>query len=122
MRLLKIFTVVLAIVSGAFSLFAQERVVAQSAPATERIDIIKTVHLFPNPAEEFVHVRSEHIQAADIKITLHNIIGNQIPAETEVIDEHEIRIRVKDFTSGYYLISLRDDKRNQTATVKFLKR
>lgn len=122
MRLLKIFTIVLTIVSGAFSLFAQERVVAQAAPTTERIDIIKSVHLFPNPAEEFVHVRSENIQAADVKVTLHNIIGNQINAETEVVDEHEIRVRVKDFTSGYYLISLRDNKRNLTATVKFLKR
>ena len=121
MSLLKIFTIVLTIVSGAFSLFAQDRV-AQAAPATERIDVIKSVHLFPNPAEEFVHVKSEHIQASDVKISLHNIIGNQINAETEVVNEHEIRIRVKDFTSGYYLISLRDDKRNLTATVKFLKR
>lgn len=120
MRLLRIFTVFTIIVSGAFSLFAQER--PSQANTSERIDVIKSVHVFPNPAQEFVHIKSDYIQAADVKLTLHNIIGNEIPSETEIVGEHELRVRVKDFVSGYYLISLRDEKNKQTATVKFLKR
>jgi hypothetical protein len=120
MRLLRIFTVVMMIVSGAFTLFAQERT-PQTIPA-ERVDVIKSLHIFPNPAEEFVHVRSEYLNSADIKLTIHNIIGNEIPSETEVVDEHELRVRVKDFTTGYYLIALRDEKKKITTTVKFLKR
>jgi hypothetical protein len=120
MRLLRIFTVALMIVSGALTVLAQERT-AQSAQA-ERIDIFKSVQVFPNPADEFIHIKSEQFHSADVKLTLHNIIGNEIPSETEVVDEHELRIRVKDFTTGYYLIAVRDEKRKMTATVKFLKR
>src|SRR5688572_6740017 len=63
----------------------------------------KAVHLWPNPADpavEYVHVKVEHVPASKIKLSLHNIIGNEIAIETEVVDEHELRVKVKDLASG----------------------
>jgi hypothetical protein len=85
-------------------------------------DITKSVHIYPNPAVDFVHIRLDRFSTDNIKLTVHNIIGNQVEVETEVIDEHEIRVRVKDLSSGYYLLALKDDQDRFKGTYKFLKR
>jgi hypothetical protein len=90
-----------------------------TGPQTE---IAKSVHIYPNPAVDFVHVRLDRFSTDNIKLTVHNIIGNQVEVETEVIDEHEIRVRVKDLTSGYYLLALKDDQDRFKGTYKFVKR
>ena len=87
-----------------------------------RHDISRNVQIFPNPAVEFVHVRLDHINVDNVKVSMHNIIGNEINIETERIDEHEIRIKVKDFDAGYYLLALKDDQSKFRGTYKFLKR
>src|SRR6478609_4085928 len=88
----------------------------------ERVETAKAVHLYPNPTTEFVHIRLESINIDHVKVTMHNIIGNELPIETEKVDDHELRIRVKDFDAGYYLLALRDDQSNFRGTYKFLKR
>ena len=83
---------------------------------------IKSVSIFPNPAVEFVSVKFEAPVAKQVRLTVHNVIGNTMELENEVIDEHEIKIRVKDLATGYYLISVKDDRINLSGTYKFLKR
>jgi hypothetical protein len=85
-------------------------------------DPIKSVSLFPNPAVEFINVKFEAPVAKQVRLTVHNVIGNAMELETEVIDEHEIKIRVKDLATGYYLISVKDERLNMSSTYKFLKR
>lgn len=87
-----------------------------------RAETVKAVHLYPNPTTEFVHIRLESMNIDHVKVTMHNIIGNELPIETEKIDDHEVRIRVKDFDAGYYLLALRDEQTNFRGTYKFLKR
>ena len=85
-------------------------------------DPIKSVSIFPNPAVEFVNVRFEAPIAKEVKLTVHNVIGNTMELESEVVDEHEIKIRVKDLATGYYLISVKNEHLNLSNTYKFLKR
>jgi len=85
-------------------------------------DPLKSVSIFPNPAVEFVHVKFEAPIAKQVRLTVHNVIGNIMELESEVIDEHEIKIRVKDLATGYYLISVKDQELNFSSTYKFLKR
>lgn len=85
-------------------------------------DPVKSVSIFPNPAVEFVNVRFEAPVAKEVKLTVHNVIGNMMELESEVIDEHEIKIRVKDLATGYYLISVKNEHLNLSSTYKFLKR
>jgi hypothetical protein len=120
MRLLKIFTVLAIVGCVAFSLPAQERVLASGQP--EQQETSRSVAIFPNPAVEYVHVRLEQVPANELSVSLHNIIGNEISVETEVLNEHEIRVRVKDLDAGYYLIALRNDKTNFRGTYKFVKK
>lgn len=87
-----------------------------------RLDLIKSVQVYPNPAFDFVHIRIDQFPVSNVKLTLHNIIGNEMNVETEVVDDHEIRIRVKDLAAGYYLVALKDDEDKFNGTFKFLKR
>lgn len=82
----------------------------------------KSIHIFPNPAVDFVHVRLEKVPAKTVSLSVHNIIGNEMKVEVEVVDEHELRIRVKELDAGYYLVALKDEDDHYRGTYKFLKR
>jgi hypothetical protein len=120
MHLRRILSVGILALATALRVFAQEgdSIKVQS----ERPDVFKSIQIFPNPAVEFVNVRVDHVKAEDIRVTLHNLIGNEMTIETEVIDEHVLRVRVKDFPVGYYLLALRDKNSRHSGTFKFVKR
>ena len=82
----------------------------------------KSISVYPNPAVDYVDINLDRLSAHKVRMTLYNIIGNKIEVETEVMDEHRVRIRIKDFASGYYLVALRDEETNFKGTYKFLKR
>ncbi len=118
MRFVKLFSVVLLLLAFQLS-------IAQSQPeasVTQEINFIKSVQLFPNPATEFVDVQLDQIPAEKVSLTLHNIIGNKLEIETEILDEHLIRVKVKDLASGYYLLAVKDEDSKFRGTYKFLKR
>lgn len=85
-------------------------------------DPVKSVEIYPNPATEYISVKFEAPVARKIRFTVHNVIGNTMELESEIIDEHEIKLRVKDLATGYYLISVKDERLNISSTYKFLKR
>ncbi|MEJ7646637.1 MAG: T9SS type A sorting domain-containing protein [Chryseolinea sp.] len=87
----------------------------------ERLDMKRGVTLFPNPTTDFISIRFEHINVGKMTVTMHNIIGNQISVSPEQIDDHELKIRVKDFDAGYYLLALKDEQSKFRGTYKFLK-
>ena len=85
----------------------------------------KAINIYPNPTNEssdYVNVRVAPFKSQNIKLSVHNIIGNEIPVEVEVVDEHELRIRVKELSSGYYLLTVKDHETNFRGTYKILKR
>jgi hypothetical protein len=106
---------------GAQVAYGQQTQGDNSTSAAE-FDIAKSVHIFPNPAVEYLNVKVEHVQAAKVKLTVHNILGNEMTIETEIVDEHELRVRVKDLATGYYLLAIKDDETKYRGTFKFLKR
>ncbi len=88
----------------------------------ERMDISKAVTIYPNPAaDEFVHIHVEDVDLSEAKVSLHNIIGNEMRVEKDLLDENTIRIKVKDLATGYYLIGLNDEKQKLKGIYKFLK-
>jgi hypothetical protein len=91
--------------------------------ATSR-DLSKSVHIYPNPASsgEYMYVKVADLPAEKIKVVLHNIIGNKMEIETEVYDINEIRVRIKDLASGYYMVSVKDNNSRSFGIFKWLKR
>ncbi|HMJ70829.1 MAG TPA: T9SS type A sorting domain-containing protein [Cyclobacteriaceae bacterium] len=81
-----------------------------------------SISIFPNPAIEYLNVKFDNPIAKKAKLTVHNVIGNTVEVESETIDDHEIRLKVKDLPVGYYLLAVRDEESNSRSTIKFLKR
>ena len=120
MRFLNPIVLVLLLLSIGEISFAQGSEVSISQP--EKVDFSKSVSLYPNPATEYVNIKLGTLNASEVKITLHNLIGNEVQIETESTEEHEIRVRVKDLSTGYYLLAIHDDQAKFRGTYKFLKR
>ena len=87
------------------------------------MDVAKHVQLYPNPAaEEWINVKIASVDAAKVEISMHNIIGNKLPVESEVVGEHELRVKVKDLASGYYFLALRENESGLRGTYKFVRK
>jgi hypothetical protein len=108
---------------GAFLSFVTHFAVGQAHDTfpPEHGDSAKLVKIFPNPAVEYLSVKFETPKARTIKLTLHNIIGNTMEVESELVDEYEIRLRVKDLPTGVYVLAVKEDGAPQNS-FKFLKR
>lgn len=119
MNLRKAFYIAFAIILTIQLGFAQGR---DEVFFAGRPDPVKSIQVYPNPATEFVSLKFEAPHAKKVKLSFHNILGNAIDLESEVMDEHEVRIRVKDLTTGYYFVSVQDEQSNFKSTYKFLKR
>ncbi len=85
-------------------------------------EIIKNTQVFPNPSVDYLHVRFENPIAKTAKIIVHSIIGNEIELESEIVDEYEVRLKVKELNTGYYILAVHDQSNNTKGTFKFLKR
>ncbi len=98
--------------------------IGQSAeePGHHPQEIIKSVQIYPNPSIDYLYVKFETPIAKTSTLIVHSIIGNQIETEQEAIDEYEIRVRVKDLNTGYYILAIHDQANNAKGTFKFLKR
>ena len=120
MRLIRL--VLIAALASTFQWAVAQQAPPDEFPVAQEMDIAKSVHIFPNPATEYVHIKVDQFPAEKVQLTLHNIIGNTLEIEKEIVDEHEIRIKVKDLASGYYLIAVKDDESKFRGTYKFLKR
>lgn len=78
--------------------------------------------MYPNPATDYLTIKLQTPNAATMNLAVHSVIGNILELEREVIDDYEVRIRVKDLPSGYYFLSIKEDNSGLKASYKFLKR
>ncbi len=85
-------------------------------------DPVKSIQIYPNPAFEFLTVKFESPVSKTSRLTFHSIIGNALELEQEVIDDYEIRVKVKDLPIGYYLIVVSEPNNSSRGIYKFLKK
>lgn len=84
-------------------------------------DPVKSVQVFPNPTTEFLTIKFETPIAEKAIYKIHNIIGNEMSLEAEVIDAYEVRFKVKDLHEGYYILAVQNSLTGAKSTYKFLK-
>jgi hypothetical protein len=122
MKTVKTILLTFALACLGMAAFGQGREGFDKMEPHDRSELNKSVHLYPNPAIEYLSVKFDEPVARRTKYSVHNIIGSTMEVESELVDEFEVRFRVKDLPTGYYLIVLKDDTSNQRGTFKFLKR
>lgn len=104
--------------------FGQTQGVISYAPEKTDLsnDLSKAITVYPNPATDFVNIKLSTLEASTAKITVYTILGNELQIDKETVNDHEVRLRVKDLATGYYLIAVRDEQLQFKSTYKFLKR
>ncbi len=85
-------------------------------------DPSKSVQVYPNPVVDYLTVKFESPVAKTSRLEIHTIIGNSLELEQDLIDEFEIRVKVKDLPTGYYIIAVYDIQNNSRGIYKFLKK
>lgn len=85
-------------------------------------DPVKDVQFYPNPAFDYLTVQFESPVAKTSKLIFHSIIGSLVEPEQEVINDSEIRVKVKDLPVGYYIMTIDNHVNNTRSVYKFLKK
>jgi hypothetical protein len=79
---------------------------------TDPQSVSKTIRFYPNPTNQdadYINVNVASLNSQKVKLALHNIIGNEIQVETEAVNDHELRIKIKGLSAGYYLVTVKDE-------------
>ena len=117
---MKTFYLLIVLIFAGLTSFAQGSDGIAFGP--EKNDFAKSITIYPNPVTDYVNIKLNTLDASKIKITLFNILGSEIQIESETVDQHEVRVRVKDLSVGYYLLAIKDESSQFRGTYKFLKR
>ena len=88
---------------------------------TESLQIGMDVDLFPNPAEEYLHVTIKNSQLKDVRIEMYNIIGNRLDFEVDKSNANTYKLNLKELHAGYYLVVVKDPISRFNKAYKFRK-
>ncbi len=79
------------------------------------------VAIYPNPATEFITIRSELSDFENVEFEIFSLIGNKVTHKVEKVSEAEYRIPVREYASGHYLLIIKDSKASYRRAFKFQK-
>jgi len=87
-------------------------------------NIVTTNHIeiYPNPVEDYLTIFIENSTLENVELEMYNIIGNSVNIEYEKVNEHNYRIKVKEFNPGYYFVVVKDPSKRFNKSFKFQKK
>ena len=115
--------IVVFLMAFAVQLYSQHREEARQATpyGIDRSENSQDIQLYPNPAPDYVYVKLGSLHANDVKLSVMNVIGSDLTPEVETVNEHEMRVRVKEMAPGYYFLAVKDEASRFKGIYKFLK-
>lgn len=109
----------------AFSGFAQtdngETVSPEINFSNQSLNVENKIEVYPNPAVEYIIVEVTNSTLEKVEFEMHSIIGNSIEIHSETLGNGKYRIPVKDLSSGYYFLVVKDELLRFKKAYKFLK-
>ena len=105
------------------SVFAQRGDIATPHNADFASNIIQEnqIELYPNPAVDYLTIEINSSEFNNVEFELHSIIGNKIRINPEEIEPNKYIIPLKEFSSGYYFLVVKDEFSRFKKAYKFLK-
>jgi hypothetical protein len=81
------------------------------------------VKAYPNPVIDELNIETqEGLKVEDLTIRIFSLIGTEMKISKEVEDSRKMRIDMKNFPPGYYLVSIRDEVSRRTDSMRILKK
>ncbi|MEQ8239457.1 MAG: T9SS type A sorting domain-containing protein [Cyclobacteriaceae bacterium] len=94
---------------------------AENVVFAETIEASNKLELYPNPAVDYLIIQINNSTLVDAEFELHSIIGNEIAIQTEDLGGGRYRIPVKNLSTGYYFVVIKDESSRYKKARKFLK-
>lgn len=121
-KMRKVFlSIVLLSILSAFTAQAQQSRVQQATgkEAVTQMDI----KYYPNPVVDQLIIEAGEDQAAErLTVRVLNLIGSEMKLDIDRSEPGKVKLNVNDFPTGYYMVSVRDDKNRQSQTFRILKK
>lgn len=114
-KLLLIFCFTL--ITGVFAQ-AQEHVASING---EQIKRNYKVNLYPNPAVDYLTVKTEDDNFEEAEFEIYTLIGSKVKIKVEKVDESEYRIPVREYAAGQYILIIKDNNTRYRRAFKFQK-
>jgi hypothetical protein len=69
---------------------------------------VKSINLFPNPANQFFIVELENLSGNEIVLEMYDLQGKQVisPLETQIINENSLNVNIPLLPTGIYVVKL----------------
>jgi hypothetical protein len=94
---------------------SEQIIIVDACTAVEESDFAKSIHLYPNPANDFIMIESDLLQGSSIRIF--DIAGKEVYQSLNANEKSRIDLNV--FNTGVYTIIISNEK--DTAHLKFIK-
>ena len=86
------------------------------------IEIKNQIEIYPNPSVNFLVIEIKNSELERVEFEMRSIIGNKVYIIPEEIGRKKYRINVKDFSTGYYFLVVKDEFTRFKEAHKFLKK
>ena len=79
------------------------------------------VKLYPNPATDYLTIKSEKDNFEDAEFEVFSLIGSRVKLKVEKVDDSEYRIPVMDYAAGQYILIIKENSTRYKRAFKFQK-
>jgi hypothetical protein len=86
------------------------------------LEIKNQIDIYPNPSVNFLVIEIKNSELERVEFEMRSIIGNKVNIFPEEIGLNKYRINVKDFSTGYYFLVIKDEFTRFKEAHKFLKK
>lgn len=86
------------------------------------VEIKNKIDIYPNPSVNFLVIEIKNSELERVEFEMRSIIGNKVSIIPEEIGRNKYRINVKDFSTGYYFLVVKDEFTRFKEAHKFLKK
>ncbi|MEL6562464.1 MAG: T9SS type A sorting domain-containing protein [Bacteroidota bacterium] len=121
MKYTKLIILTFVLVLATLSYGVAQDIGLESRLSNSSLTVKNKIEVYPNPAVEFLIVQISNSEMENVEFEMYSLIGNKIVIKPEQIGTDKYRISVKDFSSGYYFILVKDEKKRFEKALKFLK-
>ncbi|MDD3893163.1 MAG: T9SS type A sorting domain-containing protein, partial [Bacteroidales bacterium] len=75
------------------------------------------VFIFPNPAQDFIYIKTSDISHKKVVIQIHNSIGQSVMLKETVMDRELLPLNISALKPGLYYITVRFENRIVSKTI-----
>lgn len=119
----------LSFIAASFGTVAQSRGELQTVSTAEsNVKVVEDpfrqlneVDLYPNPAVDYLTVQISNMNLANVSFEIRSLLGSRMNVIAEDLGNGKYRFPVKEFSTGYYFVVVKDENRRFKKAFRFLK-